>query len=208
MNPKSNTYYCPRILLQTLSYILYRINIVFGIIFFSLLDNVKAASTSKKKGNIYCGVGAKHYFLLQLGGKQRKWVGNRPPSLYVKRGPGRVNASLKAGPKISVDLTHFVELYTNIVDLWLLKVLICFRSICWKNAFIKDQMIFSLSKISSIMCLVMCPAIASNSAGFLETCDFSCHRPSHYNLFVYLHCEASRTIDYGLALHVSSLASQ
>ena len=45
------------------------------------------------------------------------------------------------------------------MDLWLLKVLICFRSICWKNAFIKDQMIFSISKISSIMCLLMCPAI-------------------------------------------------
>ena len=94
------------------------------------------------------------------------------------------------------------------MDLWLLKVWICFRSICWKEEFIKDQIIFSLSKISSIVYLLMFPAIASNSMGFSETCDFSCHSPSHYNRFVYLHCEASHIIDNGLAFHVSSFASQ
>ena len=57
MNPKSNTCYCPRILLLALSYILYRINIAFGIIFSSLLDNVKAASTSKKNGIYTAGWG-------------------------------------------------------------------------------------------------------------------------------------------------------
>ena len=45
-------------------------------ILLSLMENMKAANTSKKKGTMYWG--ANTAFLLQLGGKQRNWVGNCP----------------------------------------------------------------------------------------------------------------------------------
>ena len=64
----------------TKSYILYR-----DYIFLSLLENIKAINTSKKKGTMH--LGANTAFLLQLRGQAKELGGQLPPSLYVKKGP-------------------------------------------------------------------------------------------------------------------------
>ena len=46
------------------------------------MENMKAANTSKKKGTMYWG--ANTACLLQLGGKQRNWVGNCPLVYMLK----------------------------------------------------------------------------------------------------------------------------
>ena len=49
------------------------------------MENVRAANTSEKRDHL---LGDKALFFTATGGsKQRNWMGNCPPSLYVKRSP-------------------------------------------------------------------------------------------------------------------------
>ena len=60
---------------------------------------MKAANTSKKKGTMYWE--ANTAFCCNWGGKQRNWVGNCPPSLYVKRGPDTIDILCMYGPSLA-----------------------------------------------------------------------------------------------------------
>ena len=70
--------------ISTISYIFYSFMLykycIWDYILLSLLENVKAANTSKKKGIMYWG-GGKHCSFAATGGRQRNWMGNCPQSI-------------------------------------------------------------------------------------------------------------------------------